>query len=230
MKGAGIVASGAHERQQMALTERWRLEHAALWDQAVTHPFIRDLGAGTLPLATFQRYFLQDYVFLREFASLLALGVVRAPDFAAARRLAQFLAGVLEGEEALFRRAFRSWRLPPEAVPPQPAPATQAICDLMTRVARHGSFAEILTVLCATEGAYLEWATRLVQAGARPRRAVYRHWIEIHASDEFRALVRWMFTTLNAMTLAPEELRRAERLFRQTLRCEVAFCDQAYRA
>ena len=95
----------------MSLYRELRSRNQALWEQVVTHPFVEEMGADTLPLEKFQRYFLQDYLFLRDFTRLLALGVAKAPDFSTSRRLARFLAGILDGEEGLFRRSFREWGL-----------------------------------------------------------------------------------------------------------------------
>ena len=155
----------------MSLTQELRQRHHDLWERMTTHPFVQELGADTLPLEKFQRYFLQDYLFLRDFTGLLALGVAKAPDMESARRLAQFLAEVLQGEEQLFRGSFREWALRPEQYArPEPAPVAASFGNLMTRVAYEGSFAEILTLLVVSEWGYLDWATRLAQAGRLQRR------------------------------------------------------------
>ena len=195
-----------------------------------THPFLQELGADTLPLEKFQRYFLQDYVFLRDFTGLLALGVAKAPDLEAARRLAQFLAEVLQGEEQLFRGSFREWALRPEQYArPEPTPVAAAFGNLMTRVAYEGSFAEILTLLVVSEWAYLDWATRLAQAGRLPETPVYRAWIDIHSNDGFRDFVQWLRQSLDGIPLAGEQRQRVEELFHTTLRYEVAFWEMGYR-
>lgn len=47
--------------------------HAATqksWAASKHHPFIQQLQAGTLPLATFRYYLIQDHYYLQEFAKV----------------------------------------------------------------------------------------------------------------------------------------------------------------
>ena len=213
----------------MSLYRELRSGNQALWEQVVTHPFVGELGADTLPLEKFQRYFLQDYLFVRDSTRLLALGVAKAPDFSTSRRLASFLAGVLDGEEGLFRRSFQEWGLTEaQYTSTAPAATARALGNLMTRVAYEGSFAEILTVLVVSEGTYLEWASRLVGAGRVPRTEVYREWVEIHSNAGFRAFVEWLFESFDATTTEAERAR-VEELFEVTLGYELAFFELGYR-
>lgn len=214
----------------MSLMRRFRADNEALWERAVTHPFVQELTLGTLPLEKFQRYFLQDYAFLREFSTLLALSVAKSPDTDTARRLATFLAGILEGEEGLFRGTFREWGWPEERWRlPSRLPTALAMGDFMVRVAYEGSFPELLTVLVATEGVYLDWATRAVEAGRSPERKVYRDWIDIHSNAEFTEFVGWLMETFDAMAVTDAQREQAGRLFRETLRHEAAFWEMGYR-
>lgn len=211
----------------MPLVADLRTKNQRLWDQAVAHSFPRELLAGTLPLDKFQRYFLQDYVFLRHFVGLLALAVAKAPDFATARRLASFLVGVLEGEEGLFRRAFQAWGWPPERYErPTPLPTARAMGDFMVRVAYDGSFADILTVLVTTESVYLDWASR---PAAKTQPQLYREWTLIHSNDEFRQFVQWLEATLDATPLTERDRTRVAELFETTLRYELAFWEMGYK-
>ncbi len=214
----------------MSVYRELRDLNQALWEQVVTHPFVEEMGADTLPLEKFKRYFLQDYLFVRDFTRLLALAVAKAPDFPTARRLAAFLAGVLDGEEGLFRRSFREWGLSEsQYADTRPAAATKAMGDLLTRVAYEGSFAEILTVLVVTEGTYLDWASRLVETGQVPGSGVAREWVEIHSNADFRDFVEWLFGSLDNMPLTEAEHSSVEELFAVTLRCELAFFEMGYR-
>ncbi len=213
----------------MSLTQQLRDENATLWEQMVTHPFVLEMGAGTLPLEKFQRYLLQDYVFLRDFSTLLALAIAKAPGFDSARRFSSFLTDILQGEEGLFRQAFRDWGLP-EGVytPPTPGPAASAFGELIREVAYSGSFQEVLTVLVVTEWTYLDWATRLVDAGRLPQMPVARAWTEIHSNPEFTEFVTWLLALLDEQQLSTQQRDRVRDLFHQTLEHELAFWKAPY--
>ncbi len=46
----------------------------------LSHPFVTGVGDGTLPVAKFKYYVLQDYVYLIDYSRVLALASARATD------------------------------------------------------------------------------------------------------------------------------------------------------
>lgn len=52
---------------------RLREQAGGEWQRYVSHPFLQQLAAGTLPQAAFRRYLTQDYLFLIHFARSYAL-------------------------------------------------------------------------------------------------------------------------------------------------------------
>ncbi len=212
----------------MALTQELRDKHRDLWERMVTHPFVQELGEGTLPVEKARYYFVQDYVFVRDLVSMTAMGIARAPDFSAGRRLEQFLAGILDPENDLFMRAFKELGVPEEEYRSASAsPTTQAFGDFMVRTGLEGTLEDILTILYVTEGTYLDWGTRLLEAGKRPRSPIYRQWIELHGPAVLGDLVTWMAGHLDRADLGRRA--RIERLFLTALRYEYRFWEAAYR-
>lgn len=213
----------------MSLTQELRSKHRDLWEKMVTHPFVLEMGEGTLPVEKARYYFLQDYVFVRDLVTMTAMGIARAPDFSAGNWLNQFLAGILNPESDLFTRAFKELGVPEEEYTSASAsPTTQAFGDFMVRTGLEGAFEDILTVLYVTEGTYLDWGTRLLEAGKRPRNPIYRQWIEIHGPAVLGELVNWMGGHLDRADLGHRRAR-IERLFLTALRYEYLFWEAAYR-
>ena len=93
----------------MSLSDDLRVRVGPLWEQVVRHPFVIELGDGTLPAEKFRVYFEQDYLFLKDWVKLLGLGVAKSPDFDSARSICAFLNGGLIGEEACSVRSFVIW-------------------------------------------------------------------------------------------------------------------------
>lgn len=212
----------------MSLTDDLRAEHHDLWEAMVTHPFVMELGEGTLPIAKFQRYFLQDYAFLKDLVSLTGLLIAKAPDFEAARRLTTFLSDVLGDEDTLFLSSFRRWSIPAERYKPSVASAnTKAFGSYLVRLGYEGSWPEALTALVTTEWTYLDWATRLVKAGEKPSEPAYRQWIEIHANPEFTEFVTWLRGRLDSDGRTALRSRIVQ-VFCDCLSYEHAFWEMAY--
>src|ERR1035438_8521726 len=86
-------------------TERLRQKAAGVWEAQHQHPFVRGIGDGTLDKERFKFWLRQDYVFLIEYARLLALAAARSPDLETMTRFAQLINETL-GTEMSLQRAY----------------------------------------------------------------------------------------------------------------------------
>ncbi len=212
----------------MALSDDLRSSVGGLWERTVTHPFVLELGEGTLPADKWDVYFRQDYLFLKPWIALMCAGVVKAPDFDHARPLAAFVHGALGAEEGMFRDYFREKGLSAADVADlQYLPTSHAQNGFLRQVARDGSFHEILTTLLGIEWPYLDWAQRLDAAGKRPANRHYQLWIDIHAGKELGDFVAWLRSTLDGARIGHGA--HLERTFLATLRYEYMFWEMAYK-
>ncbi len=212
----------------MNLTESLRHSAGPLWERVVAHPFVVELGDGTLPPDVFHVYFCQDYLFLKDWVSLMCSGVIRSPDFDSARPLAAFINLALGAEEGLFQRYFRDRGMSRQDVTALVhLPTGLAYTSFLRRIAAEGSFVEVITTLLAIEWPYLEWGKRLAAAGKRPPNVHYQAWIDVHAGKELDSFVSWMRGVLDSAVGA--DLSRLAELYRATLRYELMFWEMAYR-
>jgi thiaminase/transcriptional activator TenA len=210
-------------------SERLRAEVRAEWDDAVTHPFVRELCAGTLPVATLRRYLVQDYQFVDGFAALLGATVACADSNAARMVLARQL-GVLAGlENTYFQRAFDALGVPSsDRDAPRLLEPTAELIDLMRQAAFSLDYASCLTILVVAEWLYQNWARRAPIP--LPADAVAREWIEIHDNPDFCAWVEFLRGELDGLfPLLPDaERKQCEQLFVQATRLELAFFEATY--
>ena len=216
----------------MPLVDDLRAKYHAQWDAMVNHPFVLEMGDGTLDIARFRAYFRQDYVFCKDLVALTAIAIAKAaPDYEAGKVLNGFLANFLSAENDLFLGGFHDLGVTPAEYRATVAnPVTQAFGDFMVRTALEGDFDDILPLLYVTEGTYLDWAGRLLNAGARPGNAVYQGWIDIHSPAVLDEVVGWLANRLNDAGRRANDAKRAnmERIFLTTLRYECLFWDACY--
>ena len=216
----------------MPLVDDLRAKYHAQWEAMVNHPFVLEMGDGTLDIARFRAYFRQDYVFCKDLVALTAIAIAKAaPDYEAGKVLNGFLANFLSAENDLFLGGFHDLDVTPAEYRATVAnPVTQAFGDFMVRTALEGDFDDILPLLYVTEGTYLDWAGRLLNAGARPGNAVYQGWIDIHSPAVLDEVVGWLASRLNDAGRRANDAKRAnmERIFLTTLRYESLFWDACY--
>lgn len=55
----------------MKVSERLFGEVKEIWDSYNTHPFVKGIADGSLPVEKFRFYMIQDHLYLMEYAKLL---------------------------------------------------------------------------------------------------------------------------------------------------------------
>lgn len=203
-----------------------RASHTSLWEQAVRHPFVLDLGNGSLPRSAFHAYMAQDYLFVDKFARLVASTIAKAPPNVDLRPLGIFLNTLLGAEDDLFMDVFAEMGSPwPMPEPPTTLAATARINQFLDATAKR-PFVFMATTLYVTEGLYADWAQRLTAEGRRPGDRLYRRWIEIHADAALANFVAYIDRCIDATGGAPG----LDATFLRILRLENGFWNAVYPA
>jgi thiaminase/transcriptional activator TenA len=201
------------------------------WDAAVTHPFVRELCAGTLPAATMRRYLVQDYQFVDAFTALLGAAVAWA-DTTAGRMVIARQLGLVAGEEnTYFQRSFDTLGVPAaQRLAPELLPVTAHFNRLMNEAAASLDYPSCLAVLTVAEWLYLDWARRAPQP--RPADPLAREWIEIHSNPAFVTWVEFLRSELDRVAARlPEPARdRCARIFARAAELELGFFEAIYSA
>jgi thiaminase (transcriptional activator TenA) len=201
-----------------------------VWEAQHEHPFVRGVGAGTLPIERFEHYVRQDYLFLVEYARMLALGAARAPDLATMRRFADLAQAILGEEMELHRALARELEIGEAELEGElPAPTTQAYTDFLVRTAALGDLGELAAALLPCMWGYAEIGQRLAAAEA-PSDERYARWIATYASAEFAELADWCRGLVDRLGDAAGEDGRArmKRAFLTCSRYELAFWEMAW--
>ncbi|MGO2314660.1 MAG: thiaminase II, partial [Pseudolactococcus laudensis] len=62
------------------LAKKLKRHVTELWETTYQHPFVQELGQGRLPQEKFKFYLLQDYLYLLDYARLMAYAAIHADD------------------------------------------------------------------------------------------------------------------------------------------------------
>lgn len=213
----------------MTLTDQLLEAAAPIWRRSLAHPFVTELGNGTLPLEKFQFYMRQDYLFLIEYSRLLALATAKAPDLATMGSFAGLLDATLNREMALHRDFAAQCGISSEAlVATQIAPTTLAYTTHLVRMAALGDLTEIIAALLPCQWGYCEIGQMLARRGKPVTAPFSCQWIDMYASEEFAALAQWLRDLLDRIGKPGDETRLVE-TFCTSARYEYLFWDMAYR-
>jgi thiaminase/transcriptional activator TenA len=212
-------------------TQRLRAAVAGLWEAQYQHPFVRGIADGTLDQQRFKFWLRQDYLFLIEYARLLALAVARSPALQTMTRFAHLLNETLQTEMNLHRAYAAEFEISnAELEGETPAPTTRAYTDFLLRIASTGDFAELAAALLPCMWGFSEIGQRLA-AGPVPADRRYAKWIEMYSAKEFAELAQWCRDLVDdlAAGLPERELQKLESAFLASSRYEWQFWEMGWK-
>jgi thiaminase (transcriptional activator TenA) len=227
------AAPGERPRWRQSPSGRLHADSERIWRGLHAHPFLRELAAGTLPLAKFRFFLEQDILYLADFARCLALGAAKSATEAELRYFATQLDAAINLELPNQRRVLDQvcqLGAPDRGGARGMAPANVAYTSFLLRVASQGGPLDIVAAILPCAWSYLEIAGRL--AGHLAEHPVYREWVGFYLTDDVTALVREMREDFDEMARrgADSEGRRRELagIFAMSSRLEGGFWQMAY--
>jgi thiaminase (transcriptional activator TenA) len=201
-----------------------------IWEAILAHPFLKELGAGTLPHDRFLYFVRQDYLYLFEFARVLCLGGSKAENLETLEMFAKHAANTIAVERVMHTGFIQRLGLSDHALlESERTPTTQAYTRHLLAVAREGTLGEIVAAVLPCYWIYWEVGRHL--ATCQPADPIYRDWIKAYGSETFAELVQQQLTLVDRLGVrAPAyESRRMTEHFIQSSRYEYLFWDDAYR-
>jgi thiaminase/transcriptional activator TenA len=201
-----------------------------IWASILAHPFLKELGEGTLPHERFLYFVRQDYLYLFEFARVLCLGGSKAEDLDTLEMFAKHAANTVAVERIMHTSFIQRLGLQTSGLlESERTPTTQAYTRHLLAVAREGSLGEVVAAVLPCYWIYWEVGRHL--APSQPAEPIYRDWIKAYGSETFTELVQQQLRLVDRLgTHAPVDgRRRMTEHFIQSSRYEYMFWDDAYR-
>ncbi len=196
------------------------------WAAYVGHPFVRQLGAGTLPEAAFRTYLVQDYLFLIQFARAYALAAYKSRTIADIRSAQAGLAAILD-ETALHLRLCARWGLSQAQIEATPEhQATVAYTRFVLDCGAAGDLLDLYVALAPCVIGYAEIGHGLAADGAATPGNPYREWIIEYGGDAYGAVAsraRRRLDDLAARTMTERRFTELAALFATASRLEADF-------
>lgn len=202
----------------MSLSKRLWTGNRDLADDALEHPFIRELGDGSLDREIFAGYVAQDAFFLESFARAYALALARSTDTPTLIALAGLIAGVAD-ELNLHHSYAARWGIDMAGV--EPSAATLAYTDFLLATAATSDLGVILAAMtpCMRLYAWLGSSLDADKAGQ------YAEWVKTYADPGFDGLAAKLEGLLDQHA---DDNPAVATAYRRAMRLEVQFFESAY--
>jgi thiaminase (transcriptional activator TenA) len=224
-----------NENGAMNFFDHLKAAAAPEWRAYTQHAFTNAMANGTLPLAAFRHYLVQDYLFLIELARAYALCVYKAPTLADMRESAAAVSAILDVEMNLHVKLCAGWDLTPGDL--ERAPPAKEMLAYTRYVLDAGMRADLLALVVALSPCvigYAEIGTRLAALpGADDEANPYRFWIAEYAGaayQEVAAKARAQLERLAERYLTPTRTDELVAIFSDATRLEIDFWQMGWDA
>jgi thiaminase/transcriptional activator TenA len=209
-----------------------RKEATPIWESIFRHPFLVEMGDGSLPLDKFAFYVKQDYAYLVEFARCLGIATAKTEDMDSMRTLASRLDASLTLEVDMLERLAERLEIPlDELRRSELAPTNMAYTRHMLHVAYSGHVGEIIAALLPCVWTYQEIAERLGDREQLKRHRLYDEWCSTYRTQSYAELAKWYRGFTDRLASESDSLTRGRmrRHFMLSSKYEYMFWDMAYR-
>ncbi len=196
------------------------------WQGYVDHPFVRQMGDGTLRQDAFRHYLGQDYLFLIHFARAYALAGFKSETLAELRQAGVGMAAILD-EMALHVKLCQGWGMSATELESLPeATATMAYTRYVLEKGLSGDLLDLYVALAPCVIGYAEIGTTLKALVGDAPDHPYMQWIDEYAGAAYQEVARDAVATLDRLLAARGGVGRMDsliRTFRQATRLEADF-------
>jgi len=217
----------------MSFTRGLKARAAKVWEDGYNHPFVQELGKGTLDREKFKFYLLQDYLYLLQYAKVFAAAVLKSDSEELMTGFTKSQYYILAGEMDVHRKYMEGFGVTPEEVlSVKSSLFNRSYTSNMLSYGLTGGLAEVLAAVFPCAWTYADYGKRLkVQFADNLEANFYKTWIETYASAEFSESFEWFYDALDNLVLGMTEEQREKiaDIFVSSVEFEYLFWDMAYK-
>jgi thiaminase/transcriptional activator TenA len=202
-----------------------------IWIKIFSHPFLKEIGSGRLPLDKFVYYVKQDYSYLIEFARCLGIATAKVEDHTLMSAFASLLNTSLTVEMKMLRDLAKKLSITKELETVEMAPTNVAYTRHLLYVAYSGTVAEILAAMLPCMWLYQEIGEKLCTKTELRKNTIFSEWLDTYTSENYLNLVIWYKDLVDRFALESMYTLRNKMVshFILSSRYEYLFWDMAYK-
>lgn len=203
-----------------------------VWEKGYNHPFVQELGKGTLDKDKFKYYLLQDYKYLLSYAKVFALATVKSDTEDLMAKFTAAQNGILNTEMNLHRTYMSSFGVSKDEIDSvMPSLFNRTYTANMLATGQTGDLAEIMAVVLPCAWTYADYATRLKHDYSKVlEQNYYKSWIDNYSGKDFAESFDWFFDDLDELCKwrSDKQLQKIENIFISSVEFEYLFWDMSY--
>ncbi|MFH1821896.1 MAG: thiaminase II [Methanobacteriota archaeon] len=216
----------------MKFTDVLQEQVEKIWNMEVEHPFVKEMGEGSLDLEKFKYYSKQNYHYLKVYDKIWALALAKCDDPEISAKLFELLKFTLTVEIELMKFYAKELGVTPEELEREEiSPVTRGYIDFLFSTALSGDLSQIMAAVTPCLWGYMYVFTKLKAKGTPKGNPLYAKSIELYTSDEGKWQVDMVKGILDKLAERKSEhdKEKLKQIFLTASRYEYLFWEQAYR-
>lgn len=203
-----------------------------IWNGYLTHPFIMELSNDTLDKKIFEKYLIEDTLYLNAYAKVFAIGIYKSKSMFEMNLFYELLSGVINDESITRLELLEERDIVINDVEFQnPSIENKAYIDFMLNVAENEGIAEILfaTLPCLLSYGYIglklkENNPRIIEENS------FGEWINDYANDRYQdKCEEWSILADHiCKDYSMKQKQHLQELFIEASKHEMNFWDMSY--
>ena len=215
----------------MKVSERLFDEVKEIWDSYNTHPFVKGIADGSLPVEKFRFYMIQDHLYLMEYAKLFALGIIKSHTESDLRMFASLVTATIDTENAVHQEYLKTLGITREMIDSaKMSLVNESYTNYMISIGFKEGLAEIAVAVLACSWSYKLIGEYVASVPNSKDNEFYRPWIDTYTSEEYIKENDMTIDLVNSLTenYTEEQLENLEKIIVNCSRYEYMFWDMAW--
>ena len=215
----------------MKVSQRLYNSTKSIWEMYLTHPFIRGIKNGSLDIAKFRRFMLEDYLYLFEYVKVFAIGLSKTKDFDLMKMFAESIDAILNHEMDIHRSYMKRIGIRDKEVQDFKASLINtSYTSYMISVAQAGDVIDTVSAVLACSWSYAEIGDYIASDENALNNEFYGQWVQGYSSKEYQDTNNMLINLLDDITkyIDEDKYKKLEEIFINCSLYERYFWDMAW--
>lgn len=203
-----------------------------IWKSYLEHPFVKQLGEGTLPPDLFRFYMIQDYLYLLEYSKVFALGVIKSKEEELMRKFASMVHNTLNGEMNIHKIYMQRLGISKEEIKAaKQSLANRSYTSYMMEVSYNGDVLDVLIAILSCAWSYQVIGEHHANIPNATQHPIYGEWIKGYSSEQYRKDTQELIDLTDKLGegISQKRIEQLKTIFINCSRYEYAFWDMSYK-
>lgn len=203
-----------------------------IWLGYLNHPFVKEIGEGTLDKEKFKYYLVQDYLYLKEYSKVYGVGFAKADTIKEMKLYYEAINGIIEDESAVHIKYLEDFGISKEEAEGYDVDITNSsYTSYMQGIALKGDIKEIAMAVLPCTWSYNFIGKNLYEKyKSNLDKNFYKPWIESYSLKDFTDLSdKWIdYVDEICSDINEDEKKHLANIFKNSSIHEMEFWNMAY--